>query len=138
MNAFFTRLQYRIADWMQGRRGIDGMSNSLIIAAVVLIVLEFISGFDILYWVALALMAYVMWRALSKNIAAREKEDRAFQSALAKPRAFVEEKRTIWKNRKTTVYFKCSGCGRTLSVPKGKGTIRVTCPKCHAQQVRKS
>ena len=36
-----------------------------------------------------------------------------------------------WENRKTTKYLECPSCGQTLAVPKGKGKIRVTCPKCH-------
>ena len=44
---------------------------------------------------------------------------------------FERAKRTakkMWKGRKTTAYLKCPNCGQMLSVPKGKGKIRVTCP----------
>ena len=34
--------------------------------------------------------------------------------------------------------FKCKKCGAVLSVPRGKGTLRVTCPQCYEQTVRKS
>ncbi len=37
-----------------------------------------------------------------------------------------------------TVYFTCSNCGQRLSVPRGKGTLRVTCPKCHLVTTVKS
>ena len=43
-----------------------------------------------------------------------------------------------WENRDTTKYLKCPNCGQTLSVPKGKGKIRVTCPKCHTKVETKS
>lgn len=33
-----------------------------------------------------------------------------------------------------TITFQCEQCGQKLSVPKGKGTLKVTCPKCHHQQ----
>ena len=32
----------------------------------------------------------------------------------------------------------CMGCGAVLSVPKGKGKLRVTGPKCHWQTEKKS
>ena len=32
----------------------------------------------------------------------------------------------------------CDGCGQSLSVPKGRGTLKVTCPKCHHQMKVKS
>lgn len=55
--------------------------------------------------------------------------------------SFDRTKRTaskMWANRKTTKYFKCKNCGQMLSVPKGKGKIRVTCPKCHTKVEMKS
>lgn len=44
----------------------------------------------------------------------------------------------MWKERKTTSFIKCPVCGQILSVPKGKGKIRVTCPKCHTKMEAKS
>ena len=97
-------------------------------------------------------------RGLSKNIDARRKENEAFvattanvpglgkfvaslgggAAAASTSRAagtskedFERAKRTakkMWKGRKTTAYLKCPNCGQMLSVPKGKGKIRVTCP----------
>ena len=44
----------------------------------------------------------------------------------------------MWSERKTSKFLKCPACGQILSVPKGKGKIRVTCPKCHAKVETKS
>lgn len=44
----------------------------------------------------------------------------------------------MWKERKTSNFLKCPQCGQVLSVPKGKGKLRVTCPKCHAKMEVKS
>ena len=46
--------------------------------------------------------------------------------------------KTMWKKRKTHAFLKCPTCGQMLSVPKGKGKIRVTCPKCHTKVETKS
>ena len=35
-------------------------------------------------------------------------------------------------------FFKCPKCGQVVRTPKGKGTIRITCPKCRETFVRKS
>ncbi len=54
---------------------------------------------------------------------------------------FERTKRTaqkMWRERKTTRFLKCPNCGQMLSVPKGKGKIRVTCPTCHAKMETKS
>ena len=44
----------------------------------------------------------------------------------------------MWKERKTSSFLKCPTCGQILSVPKGKGKIRVTCPKCHSKMETRS
>ena len=138
MNGFFNRLQHRFAEWMRGRRGVDRLSNALVIVGVALIVANMLTGFDPLSWLALVALVIAVARSFSRNITAREREDEAYEVLMAKPRALFSNAGTAWKNRKTTAYFKCKGCGTVLSVPRGKGTIRVTCPKCHTQEVRKS
>lgn len=44
----------------------------------------------------------------------------------------------MWKERKTSRFLKCPNCGQILSVPKGKGKLRVTCPRCRAKMETKS
>ena len=44
----------------------------------------------------------------------------------------------MWKERKEKAFLKCPNCGTMLSVPRGKGKIIVTCPKCHARMETKS
>ena len=44
----------------------------------------------------------------------------------------------MWKDRKTKVFLKCPSCGQTLSVPKGKGRMIVTCPRCHTRMETRS
>ena len=35
-------------------------------------------------------------------------------------------------------YFACPQCGQTVRVPRGKGTIKIRCPKCRTQFEKKS
>ena len=44
----------------------------------------------------------------------------------------------MWKERKTSRVLKCPNCGQILSVPTGKGKLRVTCPRCRAKMETKS
>ena len=64
--------------------------------------------------------------AAAKNMS-KDELDRAKRTA-----------KKMWKERKTSAFLKCPNCGQILSVPKGKGKIRVTCPKCHAKMETKS
>lgn len=44
----------------------------------------------------------------------------------------------MWRDRKTKAFLKCPTCGTTLAVPKGKGRLIVTCPKCHTKMETRS
>lgn len=61
---------------------------------------------------------------------ARQRENDVFEKIIGAPKKFFTSRSTHWKNRKTTKYFKCDNCKQKLSVPKGKGKLRIICPKC--------
>ncbi|MFQ9801953.1 MAG: hypothetical protein ACLR23_27045 [Clostridia bacterium] len=42
----------------------------------------------------------------------------------------VSQAKNRFRDRKTHRYFKCPSCKQSLRVPKGKGKISITCPKC--------
>ncbi|MCR4675383.1 MAG: hypothetical protein K5675_10245 [Lachnospiraceae bacterium] len=44
--------------------------------------------------------------------------------ARAAKRAYDKEQKKIYK------FYTCSSCGQKVRVPKGKGKIEITCPKC--------
>ena len=138
VRGFFERLQWKMAAWMQGRNGVDGLSNFLMGVGIILLIASVIPGLDLLSWLVLAVLAVALFRSFSKNIAARSKENAAFEQAVQKPKRWIALQRKAWANRKTTRYFKCKGCGTVLSVPRGKGTLRVVCPKCKTETTKKS
>ncbi len=138
MGNFFARLSYRFANFMQGRRGMDGLSGALVIVAVVLVLLAMIPFLNFLTIIGLIVLVIALVRAFSKNTAQREKEDATYERIVEKPRSQYEQTKRAFSNRKTTKYFKCPGCGATLSVPRGKGKLRVVCPKCQTETIKKS
>ena len=138
MKGFLERLQLKLSGMMQGRRGADTFSNFLVVAGIVLLFASLIPGLDLLSWVALIVLAYSLFRSYSKNIAARDRENATFERIVEKPRKQLSLMRKKLTNRKTTRYFKCKGCGQVLSVPRGKGTLRVVCPKCKTETKQKS
>lgn len=128
MREFFDRLQLKIADFMQGRYGMDDLNRFLTISALLIIVLTmFIPAVSFIGWI---LIAFMVVRALSKNPNARVKENEKYKQLIKRPQKIYRKIDRRWTNRKTTVYFKCKGCGQELSLPKGKGNLRVICPKC--------
>ena len=155
-------------DFMKGRNGADELTIVMGFAGIVIAMIGSIARIQWLSWIAIAVIVIGVLRGLSKNIDARHNENEAFVAATANvpclgkfvaslgggtaaastSRAagtskedFERAKRTakkMWKGRKTTAYLKCPNCGTVSRVPKGKGKIRVTCPKCHAKMETRS
>ena len=106
---------------MEGRYGLDNLGKFLIIVGLILLIGgPLISPADMLGWVF----------ALSRNFASRERENEVYLKVRRAPKRFFQKISKRWKNRKTTKYFKCKDCKQPLSVPKGKGKLRIICPKC--------
>lgn len=131
MKEWLSRMGYRIAGSMRYRNGMDNLASWSIGLAIILIILAFFFNNAILNTLALVAMGYTLFRCYSTNVVARRRENEAFSAKVAGPTRWVELQYKKLKNRKTTCYFTCAQCKTVYSVPKGKGKLRATCPKCH-------
>lgn len=138
MKGFFDRLRWRLSLWLEGRYGADSLSNVLNMVGLALLLIAVLTGLTLLWAFAMGVILLSAFRTFSKNIPQRERENEAWLNLIAKPKEAISLARKAWANRTTTKYFRCKGCGAVLSVPKGKGKLRVTCPKCHWQTEKKS
>ncbi len=132
-----SNMKDRLAQFMQGRHGIDALSNFLVILGVILMFVSFIPGLALFQWLSLVLLIVAIIRAYSRNTAARERENAAFVRLFEKPMGAISLAKTK-REHPDTDYFRCKGCGQILSVPKGKGMMRVVCPKCKTEDMHKS
>ena len=133
----------KLMQFMFGRRGNDELNICLIVAALILgFVNIFFRVFGlylvyrVVYLVQLILIVMFFARFLSKNIPARQKENDAFLRFTGKfKKSNNDDYNTVYSNdpvkkSKNYKYFKCPNCSAKLRVPKGKGKITITCPKC--------
>lgn len=126
---------------MAGRYGADQFGHFLSGAALVLLIVNlFVRGVvgQILYFLVLAVLVYNIFRMFSKNTAARYKENVAYLKVKNRVVGWYANLRRRIRESKTHRFYKCPTCKTTVRVPKGKGKIRITCPKCGASFVRKS
>ena len=138
MKAFLQNMMMKMERWMQGRYGNDGFSNGLFALGIITLLLSIVPGLDALSWLSLVCLAVAVFRSLSKNFAQRRKENEAYERVMKGPKHTYSLAKKAWANRATTRYFKCKGCGTVLSIPRGKGTLRVVCPKCKKETEKKS
>lgn len=133
MRSFMDKLNEKTRQFMAGRYGGDSFSRFLLGAVLVLLVLALITRIGLFSLLGFAALIFSYYRMLSRNYEARrrenewflDKKNRLFRSARVQKRRFNE--------RREYRYFKCPGCGQNVRVPKGKGHIMITCPKCRTQ-----
>lgn len=123
---------------MEGRHGVDYYSRFLSIAACILLVLSIFLDSTLLWVAALFLLILSYFRIFSKNEYKRAEENRRYLTL----RSRVTSKFYSWKQRRSQGkdyrFFSCPDCHAKVRVPKGKGKIQITCPKCGIAFVRKS
>ena len=135
-------MKEKLRQFMIGRYGVDDLSRAqIIVSMVLLLVSTFLSAFfrvNILYWLGLALLIYSYFRILSRNVSKRYEENQRYLNA--KYRAVVKKNnlKKRWAQRSTYRFFKCTQCKQTVRVPKGRGKICITCPKCKTEFIKKS
>ena len=115
--------------FMYGRYGSDELNLFLLVTYLVLLLLSALPGLGLLETVAFVLMAWSLFRMLSRNYAARRAENAKFLHVAGPVIRWLRLRRTILRDKEHR-YFKCPNCGQQLRVPKGKGSITDTCRSC--------
>ena len=116
--------------FMAGRYGHDRLNMVLLGSGLVLC----LAGMFIrLWWVNLlltlgsyAMLGLALFRCFSRQTYKRYQENRRFLLKMDQI-----------KDREHR-YFICPKCRQTVRVPRGKGKIAITCPKCKEKFVKKS
>lgn len=128
----------KFARFMQGRNGVDQLSQFLNVVVLILLVVSIFTKSIILDWLPFVLMGYMYFRIFSRNIAKRSVENQKFCNM----RYDLAIKKNKWKKereqRKIYRFFRCPMCKQKVRVPKGRGKICITCPKCRQEFVRRS
>lgn len=130
--------QRKMAEMMRGRQGPDDLARFSVDVAIVVLIVNLVLGLlriDVswLAWVELALVAYALFRMMSRNLAARSSENAAFLRAMGPARPWLQNPRGAWAELRAYKHVRCGSCRQRIRVPRGKGRLRVTCPRCHTK-----
>ena len=136
MRNWLQTLSYRFQTFMYGRYGVDLLSKHLNIASLIVLILSWF--IPELYLLALALLVWSTFRIYSRNIYNRQLELFRYQNFIAKLRRRLNLLKSRFRDRKTHRFYRCPGCREFLRVPKGRGEVHITCPRCRHEIVRKT
>ena len=130
MNGFFYRLREGFRHFMMGRYGTDKLNMVILLAGLVLSVAAMVNPLPMLDLVltvlSYGLMFWAIFRCFSRNTYKRYQENRKYLRFLER----IKDK----EHR----FFDCPRCRQTVRVPRGKGKISITCPKCKEKFVKKT
>ena len=138
MRYYLNKLIYSINEFMYGRYKGDELNRFLTVIYLILWVLSFFPYLGILQLLNTLIFVFIIYRALSKNIYARQKELNKYLNIKNKLKSQIALNKQKHLNRKTHLYFKCKNCKANLRVPKGKGKLEITCPKCKHTMIKYS
>lgn len=122
--------RYRIMQFMSGRYGIDGMFYALFTVAAVLAIANWFIHSLVLQLIVYAIVVYAFLRVMSRNTAARQRENQLF----IRVKDLLIKRKNLHNQRKVDynhVYKKCPNCRAVLRLPRKKGKHFTVCPKCN-------
>ena len=130
MNNFLSRLKAGFRHFMLGRYGTDKLNMAILTAGVICCVVVMFVRLPLLdlllTMLSYALMGWAIFRMLSRNTYKRYQENRKYLRLVER-----------LKDRDHR-YYDCPRCRQPVRVPKGKGKIAITCPKCKEKFIKKT
>lgn len=131
LNKKMDDLQQKMVEWGRGRNGVDELSSSCTNVAVLLVIIDLFAHTSWLSIVALVLLGYSWFRISSKSIPSRRKENASYVKTAGPVVPWLVNPISAARENKDYKHLSCPSCGQRVRIPRGKGKVRITCPKCH-------
>lgn len=128
-------LLLKIRSFMEGRNGPDKLTVGLVVLYSILAFIKIFLRFSYVAYVIVsvlqyALLAYVVFRILSKNLQKRYNENFKFEQVIRRWQPYAEHMKLRVQFIKTHRFRTCKNCGNFLRMKKGKHRKNIVCPKC--------
>ena len=131
-------MREKLRQFMIGRYGTDGLNQFLSITSLVLLLIAIISRVNLFTYLGASLLIFCYYRTFSRNISKRTEENYKFYTLKDRVDNKFKGWKEQWANRKVYHYYRCPQCRQKLRVPRGRGRIQISCPRCGTQFIKKS
>ncbi len=131
-------MREKLQHFMVGRYGADQFGQFLLFAAVICMVISMLFRSPVCNLLAILLIVLSYYRMLSKNHSRRYAENMKYLKYSNKVSSFFRSKKQYLSQLKTYHIYRCPSCKQKLRIPRGKGKISISCPKCRTEFIKKS
>ncbi|MBO7663523.1 MAG: hypothetical protein J6U01_09145 [Clostridia bacterium] len=128
--SFMQKIREGLSRFMEGRYGADQLGMCTLITGLVLSLIASFARVPLLSFLGLALYVVTLFRMLSRNKEARQKENRRYLVIMGDIPVKCRQALKRLKNRKDYKYFKCPNCKVLLRLKRGCGEKEITCVRC--------
>ena len=130
-----------VGGMFRGRYGADQYGRFLFVFALIVMIAGWIANNvigTVLMGIATGLIIYAYVRMMSKKPEKRREQNRVYLYRRNSVIAFFKITWRKIKEGKNYRFFKCPKCAIVVRIPKGAGTVQITCPKCGEKFIKKA
>lgn len=128
MKNFLDKIRYYFRDCY----GVDKLSTYIFVLAAILSFTKYT------VFISYALLAYGIFRTISKNKYKRYQELATFNNFFNIMKQQYYSRKASFSQRKKYKILKCPNCSQKLRLPRKKGKVTITCSKCGTEFKAKS
>lgn len=127
-------MKEKLRRFLQGRYGADQLNTCLLVLYIVVSIAQMMASRDSSLWMGLLIVdvfifAILIYRMFSRDYASRSQENRQFLALMAPFKRFYKLQKMRLQDCQNC-YYRCPKCKQLVRVPKGRGKVEITCPKC--------
>ncbi len=123
-------MRNRLRSFMAARNGFDQLGLALTAGALFLSLLGQVIRRSLPEFLGMVLLVWALYRMFSRNLARRQAENLWFLGRVRRLKSGVQGWFIRLRQSREYRFFQCPGCKNRLRVPRGKGRIHITCPRC--------
>lgn len=126
-------MREKVLGFMRDRYGVDELSKFLMVLSLGLIIAANFTNSSVFNLLGFLAIGFAYFRILSKNYHKCSLQNRKFLQLRNRLSGSWQGQIRRFKERKIYRFYSCPSCRQKVRIPKGRGKVKITCPKCSAE-----